>query len=169
MREVESLKDEELAEAVERAQRLFDAEIEREIFGREVLGEAWVSSWQDMPGEYVSPRQEPGLYACRAWVYLDECICADRELDWDEVRVFGHLWLCLKVCGRYTEMDAAWRVVESLECPRIEDLWGAPLADRWEVEAGPVGARIKTRGATAQEAICRAALKAVRAGREAQP
>jgi hypothetical protein len=152
--------------------RQLDADLEREVFGREILGEAWVDTWGDVCGELVDSQQEQeGRW--RAWVYLEHCCCAERTWGLpDEVQVLGHSWQCLKPCARYAsdpdDVNAAMRIVAEL-LPRCgyEFQQGADGdASRWWASFGFPGAKhpyTVAEATTPQEAIARAALAFVRA------
>jgi hypothetical protein len=64
-----------------------------------------------------------------------------------------------------TDIALAWRVLEQFPSEKlVEDWWGAPAANRWGCIIAPraLDRRAEGYGATAPEAICRAALAAVR-------
>jgi len=156
--------------------RELDALVEREVFGREVLGEAWITPMVDTYREYADPFQQETEWAQRAHVYLGECRCADYEPSEGEVLVFGHYAACLEVCRRYASderwMNEAWALAqyfEALDYGRMRlDLshyHGAHCYICWGHEEGhDSGGSVF--GMTAQEAISRAAVAAVRRARE---
>lgn len=149
-----------------------DADVERLVFGREVLGMAACRPWQDGTGYYVDDEQAsrpdhvmrpvyvgPGCYG------LGRCTSTDPATT-----VFGHWAECLEVVPAYsTDLASAWLVVE-----RMRDRWEFRLT-RWheDLDAPEWCALFFDRrlgsadgevyAETAPLAICRAALAAAAA------
>jgi hypothetical protein len=146
-----------------------DAEVARAL-GTEVLGMAPCSHEPECGVLEVGDRRN-GVHE-RA-VSLDSCCCPDdpakkaRYADGQEY--FGHLPWCLKPVPPYsTEIAAAWLVVERIG-GRFSLEWGGQHG--WYCHMSAKGADGEWRYGdgvtceTAPEAICRAALAAVGAGR----
>lgn len=179
--QAESETAEHLAQIDALTGRELDAAIERVVFGREILGQAFCC-WYPGGEEEVDSDQAPSESHYRtgeAYVYVDRCGCEfrDPENPYDAAVIHGHLWNCLKPCRRYSESIAeAWRVVEWVEAKQYGKVrlhgshyhgwhcsvcWGQGDGDGGDSGPMPVW------GVTAQESICRAALKCLRS--EATP
>jgi hypothetical protein len=150
--------------------RELDRWLAEHIMGLEVVGRAWAE--RDGEGWLVS--DQPSL-ACgqEQWVYVvrtakGECNCVFGHKY--KERLFGHTLQCLDVVPPYYEdIAAAWQVVEKMRSLGYGIVMAGSVethAETWRVMfakqvSDTYEDYFRAVGATAPEAICRAALAAM--------